>query len=175
MCYGRIAHPTTMATPRKSIVPLATVSASQLPTITMPQRIAYARTRSGMSITAMAAAIGVHKDYYKLIEQRCDRISIPTLCAISSVTGSDLDWLIYGPVAPPHIPLTAPTIGQRLRQFRTQNGITCKALAQTAFGVNKLSSISKWETDRMFPELRTLKLIADAYHISVTSFIKAGD
>lgn len=139
----------------------------------MPQRIAYARARAGLGIVAMAKAIGVHKDYYKLIEQRCDRIGIPTLCAISNVTGTDIDWLVYGSSPPPLYPLSAPTIGQRMRQFRTLNNITCKALAKTAFGVEKLSSIAKWETDRMLPELRTLMLIANAYHISVTSFIKS--
>lgn len=164
-----------MATPLESIVPITDYATAALPISTMPERIAYARTRAGYSIVRMASAIGVHKDYYKLIERQCDRIGIHTLCAIADATQTDLDWLIYGPAAPEHFPLDAPTLGQRLRQFRTVNGITCKALAQKAFGVNKLSTISFWETDRTKPELRTLKRIADAYSISVVSFIKAAE
>ena len=138
----------------------------------MPQRIAYARTCAGLSCSAMAAGIGVHKDYCKLIEKKCDRISISHLLSIARLTETDPEWLIYGDVILPRIALlSAPTIGQRLRQFRQQNGITCKALAQTAFGTQKLSSISSWESDRMIPELRTLRIIADAYGISVMSFI----
>ena len=164
-----------MATPRESIVPITEYATASLPISTMPERIAYARTRAGYGIVRMASAIGVHKAYYSLIERQCDRIGIDTLCAISDVTQTDLDWLIYGPNPPDHFPLDAPTPGQRLRQFRTINGITCKALAQKAFGLNKLSTISSWETDRTKPELRTLKRIADAYSISVVSFIKAAE
>lgn len=150
---------------------LNTFSASTLPTDTMPHRITYARTCAGLNYTDMAAAIGVHKDYYKIIERKCDRIDIAHLLAIARTTNTEPEWLIYGDQIPRLVPLSAPTTGQRLRQFRQQNGITCKALAQTAFGVQRLSSISSWETDRTQPELRTLMRIADAYGISVMSFI----
>ena len=173
MCKGWFASPSTLATPKEEIVHLNSHTASSMPTDTMPQRIAYSRTCAGLSCSAMAAGIGVHKDYYKLIEKKCDRISISHLLSIARITETDPEWLIYGDSLPRLALLSAPTIGQRLRQFRQQNGITGKALAQTAFGVNKMSSLSAWESDRMLPELRTLRLIADAYGISVMSFIPA--
>lgn len=172
MCKGWFASPTTLATPQESTVHLNTHSASALPTDTMAHRITYARTCAGMSYASMAAAIGVHRDYYSLIEKRkCDRIGIDHLLAISRATKTDIGWIIYGDTQPPVLPLTAPTVGQRMRQFRQQNGITCKALAQKAFGVQRLTSISAWESDKTRPELRTLRMIADAYGISVVSFI----
>ena len=163
-----------MTTPQESNVRfhLNSVTAASLPTDTMPQRITYARTCAGLSFTSMARVLGVHKDYYKLIEKKCDRIGIDHLLSIARITDTDPEWLIYGDKLLPRIVLlSAPTIGQRLREFRNRDGITCHAFAQTVFGVNKVSSMARWETDRMIPELRTLMRIADAYNISVMSFI----
>jgi len=167
-----------LATPHENVVPLLNFATSDYPTETMEQRITYARVRSGLTIAAISAAMGIHKDYYILIERKCDRIGPDNLLRFCAVTGVDPSWIVYGNDPPPSIPLTAPTIGQRLRQFRTLHGITCKALSQTAFGVSKQSSLPLWETDRMMPELRTLMRIANAYGISVMSFIphsKSGE
>ena len=171
MCKGWFASPTTLATPQESIVHLNSYTASDMPTDTMEQRIAYARTCSGLSYTAIANAIGVHKDYYKIIEKKCDRISVEHLLSICRATSSDPSWIIYGSCPPPCVPLNSPTLGQRIREFRKSRNITCRSFSQTAFNMPRYSSIPKWETDRMIPELRTLMRISVAYGISVVSFI----
>ena len=172
MCYGSFASPATLATPREKIVHLDTQIASHLPTDTMMQRIVYARTRAGLTQARMAELIGVHRDYYKLIEQRaCDRIGLDHLLGICKAACVDASWLIYGHDAPPMVSLDGATVGQRLHDFRTQRALSAASIARCAFGVNKLSSFGLWERDRMMPELRTLRIIADAYGINVVSFI----
>lgn len=141
----------------------------------MPQRIAYARIRSGHTYVSFAKAIGAHKDYCKLLEDHCDRISIAHLLSIARVTRTDPGWLIYGDRQPPLLMFDGSTIGQKLRDFRTACNITGAAIARRAFGDNKLTSLSKWESDRMLPELRTLRIIADTYGFSVMSFIPQTD
>lgn len=141
----------------------------------MPQRIAYARIRSGHTYVSFSKAIGAHKDYCKLLEDHCDRISVAHLLAISRVTCTDPGWLIYGTSQPPALMFGGNTIGQKLHDFRTTCNITGSSLARRAFGVNKLSSLPKWESGRIVPELRTLRLIADAYGFSVMSFIPQTD
>lgn len=164
-----------MATPRNSVVPITEQTTVTLPTDTMPQRIAYARIRSGHTYVSFAQSIGAHKDYCKLLEEHCDRISIAHLLAISRVTCTDPGWLIYGTSQPPTLMFEGSTIGQKLRDFRTSCNITGVSLARRAFGVNKLTSLPKWESGRIVPELRTLRLIADAYGFSVMSFIPQTD
>lgn len=172
MCNGSFASPATLATPREQIVHLDTQIASHLPTDTMMQRIVYARTRAGLTQARMAELIGVHRDYYKLIEQRsCDRIGLDHLLGICRAASVSPSWLIYGNDPPPMVSLVGATVGQRMREFRVQRGLSCAAIARHAFGVKKLSSFALWESDRMMPELRTLRIIADAYGVDVASFI----
>lgn len=172
MCNGSFASPATLATPRESIVHMGTQIASQHPTDTMMQRITYARTRAGISQSRMAELIGVHRDYYKLIEQKaCERIGLDHLLGICKAASVSPSWLIYGDDSPPMVLLAGDTVGQRLRDFRTQRALSAASIARTAFGVRKLSSFYLWESDRMLPELRTLRIIADAYGINVVSFI----
>lgn len=166
-----LASPTTLATPHENVVPLNAFSASSHPTDTMEQRIAYARIRSGITITALASAMGIHKDYYILIERKCDRIGPDNLLRFCSITGADPSWIVYGDEQPPMVPLSAPTIGQRIREYRLTNGITCKRFAQDVFHVPKSSSISGWESGRHQPELRTLMMIASTYGFNALSLI----
>lgn len=173
MCKGSFVSPNTLDTPTETIVPLGTHRASSLPTDTMEQRITYARVKSRLTIQALSAHMSIHKDYYRIIEQKADRIGVDHLMLFCSATGADPSWIIYGNNAPPMLPLSSSTVGKRMREFRTVKQITCKALAQQAFGCQKLSSISKWETDRMSPELRTLMRISSAYGFNVLSFIPA--
>lgn len=137
----------------------------------MEDRIRLARLRSGVSVADLAQRMAIHKDYYHCLERKADRITPCHLVSFCQVTSADPSWIIYGDNPPPTIPLSAPTIGQRIREFRTLNHITAGAFAQQAFGVSKASSLSKWETDRMTPELRTLMRISAAYSFSVMSFI----
>ena len=172
VCYGSFASPATLATPREAVVHMGTQIASSHPTNTMMQRIAYARTRAGISQTRMADLIGVHRDYYKLIEHRtCERIDIDHLLGICKAASVTPSWLIYGDDPPPLVLLNGSTIGQRLRDFRMQRALSAAAIAREAFGVKRVSSFSLWESGRMMPELRTLMIIADAYGIDVVSFI----
>ena len=174
-CNGVFNSLSTLATPRNSVVPINKPTASTLPIDTMPQRIAYARILSGHTYVSFAHAIGVHKDYCKLLENHCDRISISHLLSIARITGTDPGWLIYGNHQPPVLTFEGITIGQKLRYFRMACNISGAAIARHAFSVDKLTSLPKWESDRMQPELRTLRIIADAYGFSVMSFIPQTD
>lgn len=154
---------------------LGTQIAAQQPTDTMEHRIAYARIRAGLSQAAMAQLIGVHRDYYKIIEKKsCERIDIDHLFAISKTASVSLSWLIYGDDPPPLVSIAGATIGQRLRNFRVSNALSGCDIARRAFGVNKLSSLYLWEKDQMVPELRSLRKIADAFGFNVVSLLQPG-
>jgi len=166
-----LTAPITLATPHMETVHLSTYSAADHPINTIEQRVRYARLRAGLSATYSAQAIGVNRDYYNLLEKKCDRINPYTLMKICQMTHTDIGWILYGDQQPPHVPLEGDTIGQRSRNFRKANGLTIVSVSGTVFGVHKVSTFSAWETDRCVPELRTLMRIAAGYGISAVSFI----
>jgi len=161
----------TLATPHEETIHLNTHCAKDCPTETMEQRIKYARLCSGKSITEIASSMGIHKDYYKLIEVKCERMNPFNLIRFCQITNADISWVIYGEHQPPYIELHGNTIGQRIRYFRKSNGITLCGLSSTVFGVHKSSSICGWESEKYIPEIRTLMRIASAYNISAISFL----
>ena len=150
---------------------MSAFSAADYPTDTLEQRVRYARIRAGLSVTYSAQVIGVNRDYYNLLEKKCDRINPGILVKICQLTHADIGWILYGDHQPPAVHLDGDTIGQRIRYFRKTNGLTIVSVSSTVFDVHKVSTFSAWETDRCIPELRTLMRIAAAYGISAASFI----
>jgi transcriptional regulator with XRE-family HTH domain len=62
-------------------------------------------------------------------------------------------------------------VGQRLREIRTQRGLSMKSLAeQSGLNVNTLSLI---ENGRTSPSVSTLQQLSQALHIPITEFFEA--
>ena len=152
-------------------VPFSAEKASDLPISTPEERVRHARILSGLTITQLASVIGVHRDYYRMFEASITRSNPNTLRRFCLATGVTFSWILYGDSPPPSIQLHAPTIGQRIREFRECRHISKAQFARDVFGVPKKPSILCWENDEYTPELQTLMRIASTYHLDVSSFI----
>ena len=161
----------TLETPAVYSVPFSAEKASCLPVSTPEERVRHARTHSGLTIVQLASAIGVHRDYYRMFEANISRSNPNTIRRFCLVTGVDLSWILYGDSPPPSIQLHAPTIGQRIREFRERNHISKAQFARDVFHVPKKPAILCWENNQNLPELQTLMRIADAYQLDASSFI----
>lgn len=115
-------------------------------------------------------AIGVSRDFIRILESGNFNLSPPLLRTLCNVTFSDPGWILYGDHQPPVVALTG-TIGQRLRALRLDRGITIAQLSQDVFGVPKKSSVSYWENDLNTPLLSSLMTLAEYYGVSAVSFI----
>lgn len=144
---------------------------SDLPTATLEQRIRYCRIRAGFSGAEVARLIGVHPDYYHILERKADRIGVGHLQRFCHAVGADLPFILYGSDPPPLHVLTAPTIGARIREFRTSNGMSARQFGYRVLGVKRTTSVNAWESDSAIPELRSLMMIASAFGMSAVSFI----
>ena len=65
---------------------------------------------------------------------------------------------------------TAMTFGERLKKMRTEQGFTQDELAEKLYVTR--TAISKWETDRGFPNIDSLKQIAELFNISVDELLE---
>ena len=65
------------------------------------------------------------------------------------------------------------TFGEKLKKLRTDNELTQEELAEKLFVTR--TAISKWETDRGFPAIDSLKLISQLFQISIDELISDAD
>lgn len=65
------------------------------------------------------------------------------------------------------------TFGQKLKKLRSDNGLTQEQLAEMIF-VSR-TAVSKWETDKGYPSIDSLKLISNLFSISIDELISDAD
>ncbi len=65
------------------------------------------------------------------------------------------------------------TFGQKLKKLRTDCNITQEELADALFVTR--TAISKWETDKGYPSIDSLKAISDYFKISIDELISDAD
>lgn len=65
------------------------------------------------------------------------------------------------------------TFGQKLKKLRTENNLTQEELADMLFVTR--TAISKWETDKGYPSIDSLKAISDYFKISIDELISDAD
>lgn len=62
-------------------------------------------------------------------------------------------------------------IGVRIKQYRERQGITQEELALKVFVSRQ--TISNWETNKSYPDIKSLTLLSNIFHVSLDDFIKA--
>lgn len=65
------------------------------------------------------------------------------------------------------------TFGEKLKKLRTDNQMTQEQLAEKIF-VSR-TAISKWETDRGYPGIDSLKALSDLFQIKIDDLISGAD
>ena len=65
------------------------------------------------------------------------------------------------------------TLGEKLKKLRTDKGITQEALAEKLF-VSR-TAISKWESDRGYPSIETLKAISNFFSVSIDDLLSSDE
>ncbi|MBP5242970.1 MAG: helix-turn-helix transcriptional regulator [Clostridia bacterium] len=65
------------------------------------------------------------------------------------------------------------TFGEKLQNLRKENGWTQEELAEKLFVTR--TAISKWETDKGFPSIDSLKLIANTFGVTLDELISDED
>lgn len=65
------------------------------------------------------------------------------------------------------------TFGEKLKKLRKDNGMTQEQLAEKIFVTR--TAISKWETDKGFPGIDSLKAVANLFGISIDDLISDAD
>lgn len=65
------------------------------------------------------------------------------------------------------------TFGQKLKKLRTENNMTQEELAEALFVTR--TAISKWETDKGYPGIDSLKAISDYFKISIDDMLSEAD
>ncbi len=65
------------------------------------------------------------------------------------------------------------TFGEKLKNLRTDNGLTQEQLAEKIFVTR--TAISKWETNNGYPSIDSLKTISDLFGISIDDLISDED
>lgn len=61
--------------------------------------------------------------------------------------------------------------GVRIKQYRERQGITQEELALKVFVSRQ--TISNWETNKSYPDIKSLTLLSNIFHVSLDDFIKA--
>lgn len=163
--------PTTETPAEKSRHSLSDFRVSDLPISTMEQRIQYCRIHSGLSCAEISQQMGIHSDYYYLLEQKADRIGPDKLMRFCSATRSEPGFILYGASPPPVVTLTGATIGERIREYRLSTGLSARQFGYRMLGAKRTSSLSAWESGSTIPEMRSLMMIANAFGISAVSFL----
>ncbi len=65
------------------------------------------------------------------------------------------------------------TFGQKLKKLRTDNMLTQEQLADKLFVTR--TAVSKWETDRGFPSIDSLKAVADLFNVRIDDLLSEDD
>lgn len=65
------------------------------------------------------------------------------------------------------------TPGEKIRKLRTENGMTQDELAEKLFVTR--TAVSKWETDKGFPSVDSLKEISKLFSVSIDSLVSDED
>lgn len=65
------------------------------------------------------------------------------------------------------------TFGEKIKKLRADNNLTQEQLAEKIFVTR--TAISKWETDRGYPSVDSLKELADIFQISIDELISDKD
>ncbi len=65
------------------------------------------------------------------------------------------------------------TFGSKLKKLRTENDLTQDELAEKLLVTR--TAVSKWETDKGFPNIDSLKLIANTFGITIDELISDED
>lgn len=65
------------------------------------------------------------------------------------------------------------TFGEKLKKLRTENNLTQEQLADALFVTR--TAISKWETDKGYPSIDSLKAISDYFKVSIDELISDAD
>lgn len=65
------------------------------------------------------------------------------------------------------------TFGEKLKKLRTDNHLTQDELAEKIFVTR--TAISKWETDKGYPSIDSLKQLSDVFHIPIDDLISDAD
>ena len=64
---------------------------------------------------------------------------------------------------------TVMTFGEKLKKLRRENNFTQDELAEKIFVTR--TAISKWETDKGYPSIESLKQLSNLFHISIDELI----
>ena len=65
------------------------------------------------------------------------------------------------------------TFGEKLKKLRNDNQLTQDELAEKIFVTR--TAISKWETDKGYPSIDSLKQLSNLFHISIDELISDTD
>ena len=65
------------------------------------------------------------------------------------------------------------TFGEKLKKLRTDNELTQDELAEKIFVTR--TAISKWETDKGYPSIESLKQLSSLFHIGIDELISDTD
>ena len=65
------------------------------------------------------------------------------------------------------------TFGEKLKKLRNDNGLTQDELAEKIYVTR--TAISKWETDKGYPSIDSLKQLSNLFHISIDELISNTD
>ena len=65
------------------------------------------------------------------------------------------------------------TFGEKLKKLRTDNELTQEQLADKIFVTR--TAISKWETDKGYPSIDSLKQLSNLFHITIDELISDDD
>jgi transcriptional regulator with XRE-family HTH domain len=65
------------------------------------------------------------------------------------------------------------TLGEKLKKLRTDNGLTQDELAEKIYVTR--TAISKWETDKGYPSIESLKAIASFFSITVDELLSSEE
>lgn len=65
------------------------------------------------------------------------------------------------------------TFGQKLKKIRSDNNLTQDQLAELIFVTR--TAISKWETDKGYPSIDSLKMLSNTFGVSIDELISDAD
>lgn len=65
------------------------------------------------------------------------------------------------------------TFGEKLKKLRSEHGLTQEQLAERIYVTR--TAISKWETDRGYPSIDSLKQLANLFRVSIDELISDED
>lgn len=65
------------------------------------------------------------------------------------------------------------TFGEKIKKLRNENQMTQEELAEKILVTR--TAVSKWETDKGYPSIDSLKLLSNLFHISIDELISDDD